>query len=141
LLTRSRRHRERLAPNADINLINLVDLAFVLLIIFIVTAPMLQAGINVALPRADAAPVPASDDGVIVSVDPKGDIYVGDVRMKSIDELEQMLPSYLSRQNKKEVYLRGDNSITYGRVTQVLGRLKKLNVSEVHLMVNPETDK
>ena len=137
MLTRSRRRRERLSFNADINLINLVDLAFVLLIIFIVTAPMLQSGIDIALPRAEAAPVTA-DAGVIVSVDPKGDIYLADVRMKSIDELEKLLPSYLSRNNKREVFLRGDDKIAYGRVTQVLGRLKKLNISEVHLMVTPE---
>jgi biopolymer transport protein ExbD len=138
MLTRSRRHRERLAPSADINLINLVDLAFVLLIIFIVTAPMLQSGIDVALPRTVATPV-ASDEGVVVSIDRRGSIFLGDVRMESIDEFEKVLPSYLSQRSKREIYLRGDEAVNYGRVLQLFGRLKELDIAEVHLMVDPET--
>ncbi len=137
MLTRSRRRRHGLSPNADINLINLVDLAFVLLIIFIVTAPMLQAGVDVTLPRTVGAPI-TSDEGVVVSVDPKGNIYVGEVRMKNIDEFERILPSYLQQHRKREVYLRGDRAVSYGRVLQVFGRLKKLNIADVHLMVELE---
>ncbi|MGH7466886.1 MAG: ExbD/TolR family protein [Longimicrobiales bacterium] len=137
MLTRSRRRRERLSPNADINLINLVDLAFVLLIIFIVTAPMLQSGIDVVLPRTAAAPV-TSNEGVVVSVDRSGRIYLGEVAMKSIDEFGRVLPSYLRQHSKREVYLRGDEGVRYGTVLQVFGRMKQLNIAEVHLMVDPE---
>jgi biopolymer transport protein ExbD len=137
MLTRSRRRRERLVPNADINLINLVDLAFVLLIIFIVTAPMLQSGIDLTLPRTASAPV-MSSEGVVVSVDRTGRIFVGEVAMKSIDEFERVLPSYLSQRGKREVFLRGDEAVTYGKVLQVFGRMKQLNIGEVHLMVEPE---
>ena len=137
MLTRSRRRRERLSPHADINLINLVDLAFVLLIIFMVTAPMLQAGIDVTLPRTIAAPV-ANDEGVVVSVDSRGRIFLAEVPMKDIDEFEKVLPSYLQQHRKRDVYLRGDRAVTYERVLQVFGRLKKLNVADVHLMVDPE---
>jgi biopolymer transport protein TolR len=137
MLTRSRRHRERLSPSAEINLINLVDLAFVLLIIFIVTAPMLQAGIDVALPKSVAGPV-MSDEGVVVSIDRSGSIFLGNVRLESIDEFEKVLPSYLQERSKREIYLRGDEAVTYGKVLQLFGRLKQLDIAEVHLMVDPE---
>ncbi len=135
-MLRRRHRRHELNPNADINLINLVDLAFVLLIIFMITAPMLQAGIDIQLPKSEATPV-ASDEGVVVSIDPKGTIYVGRVPMKSMADLENTFPSLMKQSGKKEAYLRGDNRVSYGRVLEVLGVLKKLNVAEVSLVVEP----
>ena len=135
MLTRRRSRRERLHPNADINLINLVDLAFVLLIIFMIAAPMMQSGIELQLPKTDAAPVTA-DQGVVVTVDREGQLFLGDVQMASLGELERTLPGYL--RGKREVYVRGDARTPHGRVVEVLGRLKSLNLTEVTLMVDPE---
>jgi biopolymer transport protein TolR len=139
-MLRRRRNRHQLSPNADINLINLVDLAFVLLVIFMITAPMLQAGIDIQLPRAQANPV-ASDEGVVVSIDPRGTIYLGKVPMRSMADLENTFPSFMKRSGKKEAYLRGDKGVAYGKVLEVLGVLKKLNVAEVSLVVEPEVNK
>src|SRR5262245_32183325 len=131
-----RRRRPDYSPNADINLINLVDLAFVLLIIFMITAPMLQAGIDIQLPKSEATPV-TSDEGVMITVDPGGTIFLGRVPIQSLAELERTFPSYMKSSGKKEAYLRGDERVNYGRVLEVLGTLKRLNVAEVSLVVDP----
>ncbi|HSL68775.1 MAG TPA: biopolymer transporter ExbD [Longimicrobiales bacterium] len=140
MLTRNRRSRHELHVNADINLINLVDLAFVLLIIFMITAPMLQGGIEVQLPQAAAAPA-SSDEGVIVSIDRGGTIYLGRVPVRSMEDLERTFPSFMKQTGKREAYLRGDRGVPYGRVLQVLGALKRMNVAEVSLVVEPEPER
>src|SRR5687768_7532700 len=138
MLTRRRSRRERLSANAEINLINLVDLAFVLLIIFMITAPMMQSGIELQLPKTAAQPVTA-DQGVVVTVDRAGRLFLGEVPIASMQDLERTLPSYLQSQGKREVYVRGDMNALYGRVAEVLGRLKDLNVAEVTLMIESES--
>jgi len=87
-----RRTRRRLDANAEINLTNLIDVAFVLLIIFMITAPILQGGVEVQLPKAAAAPI-TSQEGVIVTVRPDGSIFIGDVRVQSLAEFERVFPS------------------------------------------------
>ena len=140
MLTRRRHRREQLNPNADINLVNLVDLAFVLLIIFMITAPMLQGGIDVSLPKGAAAPMTA-DQGVIVSIDRTGRIYIGQVRMQSEQEFVRQLPSHLNRAGKREVFIKGDQGVPYGRVLGVFTMLKRMNLADVHLMVEPESER
>src|SRR5687768_9854415 len=132
-----RRSRRRTEPNAEINLTNLIDVAFVLLIIFMITAPILQGGVQVQLPKAAAAPI-ASQEGLIVTVRADGAIFIGDVRMQSLAEFERMFPTYLRQQSKKFAYLKGDAAATHGRVMEVVGVLKRLDVAEVGFVVEPE---
>lgn len=134
-----RRSRHRLAANAEINLTNLIDVAFVLLIIFMITAPILQGGVEVQLPKASAAPI-MSQEGVIVSVRADGSIFIGDVRVQSLAEFESVFPSYIRQQSKKFAYLKGDANATHGLVMQVVGIMKKLDVAEVGFVVEPEAE-
>jgi biopolymer transport protein ExbD/biopolymer transport protein TolR len=129
----SRRHSH---VNAEINLTNLIDVSFVLLIIFMITAPILQGGVEVALPKASAAPI-TSQEGVIVSVRADGSVYIGDVRVQSLAEFERLFPTYMRQQSKKFAYLKGDASATHGRVMEVVGIMKKLDVAEVGFVVEP----
>jgi biopolymer transport protein ExbD len=122
---------------ADINLTNLIDVAFVLLIIFMITAPILQGGVEVQLPQAAAAPI-TSQEGVIVSVRADGAIYIGDVAVRSLAEFERVFPSYIRQQSKKYAYLKGDVAATHGRVMEVVGIMKKLDVAQVGFVVEPE---
>src|SRR5688572_29298784 len=100
LHTRSRVRRDHLTAGADITLTNLIDVAFVLLIIFMITAPILQGGIEVALPKASSSPI-TSQEGIIVSVTKAGTIFIGEVPVQSLAEFERVLPSYMSKQAKK----------------------------------------
>lgn len=140
MLTRNRKRRERLNPNADINLVNLVDLAFVLLIIFMITAPMLQGGIEVQLPRAAATPLKA-EQGVIVSVNRQGSIFIGEVPIRSGDDFKRTLPSYLRASDNKTVYIKGDKDVNYGRVLEVFQMVKELEITDVSLVVDPPPEK
>jgi biopolymer transport protein TolR len=134
-----RRSRHRLDAHAEINLTNLIDVAFVLLIIFMITAPILQGGVEVQLPKASAAPI-TSQEGVIVTVRADGSIFVGDVRVQSLAEFERVFPSYMRQQSKKFAYLKADTKTSYGQVMQVVGIMKKLDVAEVGFVVEPEEE-
>jgi biopolymer transport protein TolR len=132
----SRRH---LHVNAEVNLINLIDVSLVLLIIFMITAPILQGGVEVALPKAAAAPI-NSQEGVIVTVREDGAIFIGDVRVQSLQEFERVFPTYMRNQSKKFAYLKGDTNARHGRVMEVVGIMKKLDVAQVGFVVEPEAE-
>lgn len=125
---------------ADINVTSLVDVAFTLLVIFIITAPIMQGGVEVQLPKAAAAPITQSQ-GVIVTVTRDGTIYIGDVEVKSVEDFEIMFPQVLKDKEATEAYLRGDRDASYGTVLRVLGIMKKLDVAEVGLVADPELER
>ena len=139
LRPRSRQRREAFNANAEINLTNLIDVSFVLLIIFMITAPILQGGIEVTLPKASAAPI-TSQEGVIVSIRQDGTIFIGDVAVQSLQEFERVFPTYMRQQSKKFAYIKADTNALHGRVQQVLGLMKKLDVAEVGIVVEPEVE-
>jgi len=125
--------------NADINVTNLVDVAFTLLVIFIITAPILQGGVEVELPKASVAPITATE-GVIVTVGKDGSLHIGEVPAASLEEFQEIFPSYVQEKGLKQAFLKGDKDVPYGRVLQVLGVMKKLDVTEVGLVAEPEVE-
>ena len=139
LQMRSRQRRDHLTAGADITLTNLIDVAFVLLIIFMITAPILQGGIEVSLPKAESAPI-TSQEGVIVSITKSGTIYIGEVPVQSDAEFARIFPTYMNKQAKKYAYVKGDKEVPYGRVLEIVGLMNKLNVSAVGLVVEPVVD-
>lgn len=139
LQSRSRQRRGGFHANAEINLVNLIDVSLVLLIIFMITAPILQGGIEVTLPKAAAAPI-TSQEGVIVSIRQDGSIYIGNVQVQSLQEFERVFPTYMRQQSKKFAYIKADANALHGRVQQVLGLMKKLDVAEVGIVVEPEVE-
>ncbi|HET9740800.1 MAG TPA: biopolymer transporter ExbD [Solirubrobacteraceae bacterium] len=130
------RRRRRLPVNAEINLTNLIDVAFVLLIIFMITAPILQGGIEVALPQADAAPITTSD-ALVVSVARNGDVFVEKVKVASLDEFENVFRTYATGEKRKQVTLKGDRAVPFGAVVDVLGRMVRMDIADVGLAVEP----
>jgi len=136
LYTRSRARRDHLTAGADITLTNLIDIAFVLLIIFMITAPILQGGIEVSLPKASSSPI-TSQDGVIVSITRRGTIYIGEVAVQSNAEFERIFPSYMNKQSRKYAYLKADADVPHGRVMEILGLMNKLDVGSVGMVVDP----
>jgi biopolymer transport protein ExbD len=130
------RHRRGLPINAEINITNLVDVAFVLLIIFRITAPILQGGIELQLPEADATPIDQTD-ALVVSVGREGDIFVGKTRVESLEEFEQIVPTLMGGDTKRPVSVKGDRGVEYGRVMQVFGVFMKLGITNVSLAVEP----
>ena len=138
LHTRSRVRRDHLTAGADITLTNLIDVAFVLLIIFMITAPIMQGGIEVSLPKASSSPI-TSQEGVIVTITRPGTIYIGEVAVQNLGEFERVFPTYMGRQTKKYAYLKADEDVPHGRVMEILGLMNKLDVGAVGMVVDPNT--
>ncbi len=125
---------------AEVNVTSLVDVAFTLLVIFIITAPILQGGVEVELPKAPAAPI-TSSEGVIVTVTRDGRIYIGDVPTASIEDFRSAFPEYVKNKGVKSAYVKGDANVPYGEVLRVIGVMKQLDVTEVGLVADPELEK
>ncbi|HUE77147.1 MAG TPA: biopolymer transporter ExbD [Longimicrobiales bacterium] len=135
-MLRTRRRGTGLPVNAEIQITNLVDVAFVLLIIFMITAPILQGGIEVTLPEAEATPL-TSNDPIIVSVASNGDVFIGETRV-TMAEFETVMRTYLGDDpTGRSVNLKGDMNATWGRGTEVMGLLKSMGVEDVGIVVEP----
>ena len=124
--------------NAEINVVSLIDVILLLLVIFMITAPMMQGGVDVALPKADAKPLEQPKSGLVVSVDRAGAIYVDETRM-TLPEFRASFRALASKRARDGVYLRGDASVSYGVVTQVLAIMRAAGVGDVGLVTDPET--
>lgn len=119
---RRRAQRGDLPLNADINVTSLVDVAFTLLVIFIITAPILQGGIEVDVPRADVEPLTARDDPFFVTVDREGRVYIEETAT-TVEEFERSFGQLAS--NVEHVYLRADSLADYGPVLKVIATLAR----------------
>ncbi len=119
---------------ADINVTPLVDVMLVLLIIFMITAPMLHQGIEVALPKADAEPITLRvDDPLVLSVNRDGLVYVQDEPIHPSQLMERLAP-LLEARDEDAVFLKGDRELPYGNVMEVLAILNKGGVLQVGMV-------
>jgi biopolymer transport protein TolR len=133
------RHRRReLALNSEINVVSLIDVILLLLVIFMITAPMMQGGVDVALPKADAKPLDQPKSGLVVSVDRAGAIWVDQTKM-TLPEFRASFRALASNRVRDGVYLRGDAGVSYGIVTQVLAVMRAAGVGDVGLVTDPES--
>jgi biopolymer transport protein ExbD/biopolymer transport protein TolR len=114
----------------------LLDLAFNLLVIFMITAPMMAGGVEVQVPRASAESI-ATPEGIMVSMTQDGGLYIGEARA-SWEEFEPALTDAVRERQATAVYLRADERIEYGNVLRVLGAMKSLDIASVGLVADPE---
>jgi biopolymer transport protein TolR len=128
-----RGRRDTLPVNAEINLTNLIDIAFVLLIIFMITAPILQGGVDVELPKGEAVPLESSD-GVIVTIDKDGLIYIDKTRI-AVEDLGVQMKRLTAA--GKMVSIRGDTNGRYGPVARVLAILQQQGITDFNLVIDP----
>jgi len=135
----SSRAKGRRAPMADINVTPLVDVMLVLLIIFMVTAPLMTAGVPVNLPDSRAKALDQDQKPVDIAVDRDGTIHIGEDAV-TMDELPDRLSVIASerRQGDKppQVFLRADKALDYGRVMEVMGELNRAGLNRVALVSN-----
>jgi biopolymer transport protein ExbD len=126
---RGLRQRRATAALGEINVTPLVDVVLVLLLVFMVTAPMMSRGIDVSLPVADQPQV-APQDRVTVSVNAEGRVYVGDQPVNLL-RLEEYLRRLMAGRSGNVVYLRADEGLRYGKVIEVVDRIKKAGVDQI----------
>jgi biopolymer transport protein TolR len=120
---------------SEINVTNLVDVVLVLLIIFMLTAPFLQGGVDLDLPKADAEPLP-TNEGLVISVFPDKSVMVDDRSVK-LDDLEAHLKLVHPAGTKSPVYLRADQNLPYGFIVQLMTIMNKAGLENVGLVSEP----
>lgn len=130
-------YEDRSLPlTADINLINLVDVAFTLLVIFMITAPILQGGVEVQVPQAEVAPLPASQ-AIVVTVDREGGVFIGEAPV-TLEEFKAAIQDVWRQKGNPPVYVQGDEQAAYGTVLRVVAALKAAEIDAVGLVAEPE---
>jgi biopolymer transport protein TolR len=126
---------------SDINVTPLVDVMLVLLIIFMVAAPMMIQGVNIALPEASSDPLESENEQLVVSLTKENKIFINDFEV-SIDFLKEKLEKVIAGRLDREVYLKADRGIPYGMVVNVMSEIKNAGVEKLGIVTEPvETDK
>lgn len=129
----SQRGRGRRAPVAEINVTPLVDVMLVLLVIFMVTAPLMTAGVPVNLPDSRAKPVDQDQKPVQVALDAQGRLFLDDVPLSDA-ELPRALERLAATNPERQVFLRADRALRYGQVIRILGELNRAGLNRVALL-------
>jgi len=132
-----RKFRREYHPMAEINVTNLVDVVLVLLMIFMITAPMMQSGVDIKLPKSSEAPRDVST-GIVVSIAKDGQIYIDNYKIPK-NEFEARLKTIREVKKFRPVYIRADEKIAYGVVMDIMSRIKKLGIDNVGLVTEPES--
>ena len=124
---------------SQINVTPLVDVMLVLLVIFMVTAPIIQQGVQVNLPQAKAGAIPGTEDLLVVTIAKNGKIYLND-NATSLEELGQKLRAIRKLQADKQVYLRADQDVRYGIVVKTIAEIKRAGIERLGMVTRPSSE-
>ena len=125
---------------AEINVTPLVDVMLVLLIIFMITAPMLQHELDVNLPVAAGIPQITTEDQVVLTVNKQGNIYL-DQTTYTLETLRPKLQTLYQTRRNKDIFLRADTDVPYGKVVQVMDEVKKAGILKLGMLTQPPAEK
>ena len=124
---------------SNINVTPLVDVMLVLLVIFMVTAPILQQGVNINLPRVKAVPLTGEEQQLVVAVTERGELYLNDTPT-TVAELGTKLEAILRLRPDRQVFVRADQDVKYGEVMRVIATVKDAGIERVGMVTEPPTD-
>ena len=131
-----RARRQDLPIKAEINVTSLVDVAFTLLVIFIITAPMLQGGVEIQVPEADVAPVTSQTDPIYVTIQRDGRVFLAETEVPA-EDLRASLPQMLRAAGAKTVYIKGDALADYQDVLGIIAAVSHIPGITFSLVANP----
>ncbi len=129
----SRTGRFKRAPMSEINVTPMVDVMLVLLVIFMVTAPLLTVGVPIDLPKTNAAPITGQDEPVVVSINAQGNVYLQDTEIP-LENLVARLAAVTENKPDTRIFVRGDRSINYGRIMEVMSAINEAGFRRVALV-------
>jgi len=123
---------------SDINVTPFVDVMLVLLIIFMVTAPMMVQGLDVALPQVTAKPLETKEEQLMITVNKDQQVFINDFQV-TLDTLQDKLSKILQGRSNPEVYLKADRDVPYGMVAQAMAQIKDAGVDKLGMVTEPAT--
>jgi biopolymer transport protein TolR len=132
--------RSQSSSISQINVVPLVDVMLVLLVIFMVTAPILQQGVSVELPQAKAGALSGEEEQLVVTIDKKGAVYLNDNAI-TLEQLGSKLGAVVRLRPDKQVFLRADRSVPYGEVVRVMAAVKGAGVQSLGMITELPTEK
>jgi len=124
---------------SEINVTPFVDVMLVLLIIFMVTAPMMIQGVDVSLPVAASGPLESKQEQLVVTIDQNNQVYINDFRV-GIEGLKEKLIQITKNQKADEIYLRADKTVAYGMVVYVMSEIKGAGIEKLGMITDPVDD-
>lgn len=124
---------------SEINITPMVDVMLVLLIIFMVTTPMMQQGIDIELPEVSSSGTPTNDEPFILEIRKNKRLYVGDTELQ-LSVLSEKLTAIFSTRKNKQIYLQADRNVDYGLVAQAMGEIRAAGISEISLVTLPKVN-
>jgi len=125
---------------SQINVTPLVDVMLVLLIIFMVTAPILQQGVSIDLPKVAAGPLSGEEEQLVVNVAKGGQVYLNDTALTA-EQLREKLRAIVAARPDRQLYVRADQAVPYGQVMQVMGAVRDAGLVRVGLVTEPPPDR
>jgi len=132
----SRRNRRNRGQRfAEINITPMVDVMLVLLIIFMVAAPMMTSGVTVDLPKSNASPIAGQDEPLTVSITASGQVFVQKTEVP-LNALQEKLKAIVGEKKDTRVFVRGDKNVDYGKIMQVVGELNTVGLHKIALITD-----
>ena len=128
--------RSEREPMSEINVTPFVDVMLVLLIIFMVTAPLLTVGVQVDLPETSADTLPEESEPLTLTINSKGEVFIQETKIE-FDNLIKKILAVSNNRTDTRIYVRGDKTINYGRVLEVMGKLSGSGFTKVALISEP----
>lgn len=128
------------SPLSDINVVPLVDVMLVLLIIFMITAPMMQQGLSVDLPRVTARALPSKEDVQVLTITRNRALILNDKKIEEKD-LKAAIEFLFARNAAKEIFLKADSGVPYGFVVHCMGTIRQAGIDKVNIVTKPADER
>jgi biopolymer transport protein TolR len=123
-------------PLSEINIIPLVDVMLVLLIIFMITAPMMQQGLPIDLPKVTTKPLPSKEDVQVVTITKDKEIVLNSKKL-ALKDLKKSIQFLFSNKPDKEIFLKADSAVPYGFVVSCMGLIREAGIEKVNIVTKP----
>ena len=130
-----RKRRQRTQPMTQINVTPFVDVMLVLLIVFMITAPLMTVGVPIELPKTEAGQVEGSKQPLVISLDAKGRIFLQETEIK-MDDIVAKLNAIAKSGFKERIYIQGDKNLVFGEISKVMGRISRAGFTRITVITD-----